>query len=323
MLVALASLTPLQARDAFATAATMHRGMNVLGYDPMWEDPAKARFQPKHFKAIHKAGFDFVRVVLQSFKHMDPANRLDPRWLAQLDRVIGWAHAAQLTVILDEHDFNVCAEDANVCRSKLEAFWTQIGARYSREPDTMLFELLNEPHGELNGTAWNELIADILPIIRRTNPDRTIIIGPSHWNSLNDLPLLDLPQADRNILVTFHYYEPFSFTHQGAPWTDQKGKSGIVWGSDGDRARLKADFDKVAAWSAQANRPVMLGEFGAYDKSGTPVPLRAAYDDAVARQAEAHRFPWAYWQFDSDFIAYDIDRNTWVKPVRDALIPRP
>ena len=43
------------------------------------------------------------------------------------------------------------------------------------------------------------------------------MVGPTSWNSLADLPLLRLP-ADANLLVTFHYYEPFQFTHQGATW---------------------------------------------------------------------------------------------------------
>lgn len=307
--------------DAAAVAAGMHRGVNILGYDPIWSDPAKARFQPRDFAVIRRGGFDFVRVVLQAFQHMDAHNQLDPQWLATLDTVVRDARKAGLKVIIDEHDFNVCSQDPVACRPKLAAFWQQIGARYAQQPDTVLFEILNEPHDDLNGAPWNALLKDMLAIIRQTNPRRAVIIGPTHWNSLNDLPLLSLPQDDRNIIVTFHYYEPFRFTHQGAPWSTEKETSGVTWGSEADRARLKQDFDTVAAWAKAHKRPVMLGEFGAYDKSGTPVAQRAAYDSAVAREAEAHGFSWAYWQFDSDFIVYDLDKDQWVQPIKDALIP--
>ena len=84
---------------------------------------------------------------------------------------------------------------------------------------------------------------------------------------------------------------------------------------------MRADFDEVAAWSAANRRPVLLGEFGAYDKSGTPMELRVAYTSAVRCEAERHRFGWAYWQFDSDFIVWDMKANGWVKPIKDALIP--
>jgi endoglucanase len=100
-----------------------------------------------------------------------------------------------------------------------------------------------------------------------------------------------------------------------------KGLHGIAWGSAEDKARLESDFDKAAAWSARTGRPVLLGEFGAYDRSGTPIQMRAAYTAAVARAAEARHMGWAYWQFDSDFIVWDMKADRWVQPIKDALIP--
>jgi endoglucanase len=140
---------------------------------------------------------------------------------------------------------------------------------------------------------------------------------------LRELPNLRLPENDRNILVTFHYYDPFHFTHQGATWAGEEVKilSGITWGSEADRAQIKADFDTVAAWAAASRRPILLGEFGAYDKTGTPEAMRAAYIEAVAREAERHGFGWAYWQYDGDFIVWDMARDAWVEPIKRALIP--
>ncbi|RYD22609.1 MAG: glycoside hydrolase family 5 protein [Lysobacteraceae bacterium] len=249
------------AGDAFATAARLHRGVNVLGYDPVWKDSARARFQPRHFATICKGGFDFIRLVLQAFDH----------------------RAA---------------------------------------PKSVLFELLNEPHGKLDADRWNALLAQILPVVRASNPQRTLVIGPTNWNSLSKLDSLKLPASDRNILVTFHYYEPFRFTHQGAPWTDNRDLHGIPL-TLADERRIGADLDTVAAWSKANKRPVLLGEFGAFDKSGTPMADRVRYTAIVRRDAEAHAFPWAYWQFDGDFIVYDIDHDTWVEPIRQALAGTP
>src|SRR5438094_10014590 len=81
------------------------RGVNVLGYDPYWTDASKRQFQWRHFREIRRAGFDFVRVNLQAFKHMDAQNRLDPAWLSKLDDVVREAQRAGLGVIVDEHDF--------------------------------------------------------------------------------------------------------------------------------------------------------------------------------------------------------------------------
>ncbi|MBV8971790.1 MAG: glycoside hydrolase family 5 protein [Sphingomonadaceae bacterium] len=308
------------AGDAWTTAATLHRGINVLGYDPLWTDPARARFQPRHFKVIRDGGFDFVRVVLFAFPHLDAGNRLDDRWLATLDGVVGGARAAGLSVILDEHDFDVCSADPETCRPKLLAVWKQLAARYRQEPASVLFEPLNEPHARLDAVHWNALLVELIAAIRATNPTRTLVIGPTGWNSLDQLSMLALPTDDRGILVTVHDYEPFRFTHQGASWADGGVKElhGIPF-TDADAARIGRDLDRVADWSKANGRPVLLGEFGAYDRSGTPLADRVRYTATVRRAAEARHLPWAYWQFDSDFVAYDMARDAWVEPIRQAL----
>jgi endoglucanase len=298
------------------------RGVNILGYDPIWDDPSRAHFQERHFAEIRQGGFDHVRVNLFAFKHMDADNRIDPKWLERLDWVVREARKAGLGVILDEHDFDACSKDVPMCRVKLPAFWRQVAPRYRDAPRSVAFELLNEPHADLNGEVWNGFFPELLAIVRETNPTRTVVIGPTSWNSLAHLPLLRLPEDDRNILVTFHYYEPFRFTHQGASWTDLKELRGIAWGSEADRVQLRADFAKVADWARANGRPILLGEFGAYDKSGTPPALRVAYTAAVAREAERNGFGWAYWQFDGDFIVWSMAENSWVRAIKDALIPR-
>ena len=299
-----------------------HRGVNVLGYDPYWNDGGKRRFEWRHFTEIHKAGFDFVRVNLQAFKHMDAKNRLEPQWLAKLDDVVREAQAAGLGVILDEHDFDICSQDVAACQTKLSAFWQQVAPRYASAPRNVAFELLNEPHDKLNREVWNGMLAQLLATVRQTNPDRIVVVGPTHWNGLADLPLLKLP-ADPNLLVTFHYYEPFQFTHQGATWAGDwvMHQHGVGWGSAKDRTALATDFDKVAAWSAANHRPILLGEFGAYDKSGTPLDLRVAYIGAARSEAEKRGFGWAYWQFEGDFVVWDMPSQRWIEPIRKALIP--
>jgi endoglucanase len=41
----------------------------------------------------------------------------------------------------------------------------------------------------------------------------------------------------------------------------------------------------------------------------------------VTRTAEERGWSWGYWQFDSDFILYDVKRDAWVEPILRALIP--
>ena len=49
------------------------RGVNIIGYDPIWRSRDQTRFQEKHFRLLKEAGFQSVRVNLHVFGHMDPA----------------------------------------------------------------------------------------------------------------------------------------------------------------------------------------------------------------------------------------------------------
>jgi endoglucanase len=305
--------------SAFDQVRQMQRGVNIVGYDPLWRDASRARFKPRHLELIRQGGFDSVRIVLQAFRHMDRDHQLPASWFATLDGLVQGALAQNLTVILDEHDFNYCGKDAAGCRPRLMAFWSQVSEHFKDAPNQVVFEILNEPNQAIDAT-WNALHAEALAIIRRTNPTRNVIIGPAFWNNVGWLDRLELPPDDRHIIVTVHYYLPMRFTHQGARWTPEYvNLSGVTWGTPQERRQLERDFDAVQAWSKRHDRPILLGEFGAYDKA--PLESRVAYTAAVARAAEKRGWAWAYWQFDSDFIVYDIDNDRWNEPIRSALIP--
>ena len=295
------------------------RGVNVLGYDPIWNDPAQARFQLRHMQAIRDGGFDHVRMNLQAFAHMDAKDQLSPAWMKQLDALVDAALKAGLQVIIDEHNFNECAQDIAPCRAKLLAFWHQVAPHLRAAPDGVLFEILNEPNGAADAV-WNDMLAENLAVIRESNPTRRVVVGPKFWNNFEQLDSLRLPDADRRLVVTFHYYAPMEFTHQGAYWTPQfKNLSGVTWGTAADRERLQRDFDRVKAWSDSHHRPILLGEFGALESAG--MAQRTGWISAVARAAEARGFGWCYWQFDSDFVVWDMKADGWVAPIHAALIP--
>jgi endoglucanase len=317
----LASLDPAHAAaSADDQAAHMHRGMNILDDDPMWRDPAASRFKPRHFTRLAQAGFDTVRLNLHPFKHLDAAGRPNAAWLATVDGLVKAGLAAGLTVIIDEHDDQSCAPDADGCLKTLRAVWGTLAPRYRGAPDRLLFEILNEPHGALTPAVWNTTLRNLLTLIRATNPERNVVIGPGDMNSTSELPSLDLPESDRHIIVTVHYYAPIRFTLQGARWVPSaKDLTDVAWGSDAEVASLVRDFDRVKAWSDAHRRPIFLGEFGVYEKA--PMDSRTRWIARVARVAEAHGFSWAYWQMDTDFAAYDFGRDAWIDPMLKALAP--
>jgi endoglucanase len=308
--------------DPAAQVQSMRRGVNIIGYDPLWRDFSKARFQERHFQRIHDAGFQTLRINLQAFSHMDADNRLSPTWFETLDWVVEKATANHLAAILDEHDYNLCGQNAAASKPKLMAFWEQVAEHYKDAPNTVLFEILNEPNTQLTAEVWNAWLKEALAIIRKTNPERNVIIGPASWNNIHYLDRLALPEDDRHIIVTIHYYLPMNFTHQGAKWNKSTADlHGIAWGTGEEKQKVVDDFAGVQEWSKAQKRPILLGEFGAYDRGGADMDSRVKYASHVARTAEANGWAWTYWQFDSDFIAYDMAKDDWVEPILKALIP--
>jgi endoglucanase len=307
--------------DSFTQNKLLGRGVNIIGYDPIWQSRAEARIQAKHFRLLREAGFDHVRINLHPFKHMDdgPDHAIAPAWLDTLDWAVSASLENGLMTILDMHEFGALGEDPHKDRAKFVALWRQLALRYKDAPDTVLFEVLNEPNKALTPALWNEYYKEPYALMRASNPTRTVIIGPAFWNGFDHLGELVLPEDDRNIIVTVHYYHPMPFTHQGAHWSDFRDLAGVQWlGTPEETGAIARDFAKVQEWSQQHARPIYLGEFGAYDRAD--MPSRARYTRAIARQAEALGWSWGYWQFDSDFILYDIPADKWVEPIRDALV---
>src|SRR5437764_10101202 len=196
--------------DPWDQISAMRRGVNIIGYDPLWKDFAAARFQERHFRRIHEAGLQTVRINLQAFRHMDAANRLSAAWFKTLDWAVKGALAQDLTVILDEHDFTACGNNAEACRPRLMAFWEQVADHYKDAPNRVLFEILNEPNSQVTPDIWNAWLNEALAIIRKTNPRRNVVIGPAAWNNIFFLDKMELPAADRHIVATVHYYLPMN-----------------------------------------------------------------------------------------------------------------
>jgi endoglucanase len=308
--------------DIYRQNERLGRGVNIIGYDPLWKSRSRARMQDKHFELIKEAGFDNVRIPLHPFRDagIDEKNEITETWFEALDWAVEQSLLNDLMTILDFHEFGTMGQDPMGNKERFLATWEQMSERYSEQPDEVIFEILNEPNKELTPELWNQFHSEALAIIREMNPTRTVIIGPGHWNNIGYLGQLELPENDRNIIATVHYYSPMEFTHQGARWSSQRDKIGVEWkATPEEQQAVIRDFQKAQTWAEEHDRPLFLGEFGAYDKAD--MGSRARYISFIIRQAEKMGWSWAYWQFDSDFILYDIPEDKWIEPLRDALVP--
>ena len=77
----------------------------------------------------------------------------------------------------------------------------------------------------------------------------------SSWNNINYLEQLELPEDDRNIIVTVHYYSPMEFTHQDASCAGNRDKIGVEWNATPEEKQaVIRDFGKAQVWSEKHDR---------------------------------------------------------------------
>jgi endoglucanase len=277
-----------------------------------------------YFERIKKAGFHSVRIPICWSAHAaaQAPYEIDAAFFKRIDWVVEQVLSRDLVAVINVHHFDDLYRDPDKHEARFLALWKQIAARYRDKPDRLFFEPLNEPNGKLTEERWNALVPKVLEVVRATNPERIAIVGPGHWNALSSLDKLKLPEKDRRLIVTFHYYSPYEFTHQGAEWArDSQKWKGTTWtGTAKETEALAKDFAKAAAWAKKNERPLFLGEFGAYKVAD--MDSRARWTRAVAREAEKQGFSWAYWEFGAGFGAYDPAAKAWREPLREALLDK-
>jgi endoglucanase len=217
----------------------------------------------------------------------------------------------------DPLDAGESAVAGGVVDVRFVMLWDQIATYFQGRGPRLVFELYNEPHGRMNGEPWNVLAARALKVVRKSNPDRIVVIGPTSWNSAGDLRLLKMPN-DANLIATVHNYNPFKFTHQGAEWVTPVMPTGVTCCSAAQEAEMTAPLDVANAWSTATRYPVFVGEFGAYSKADST--SRFDFDRKMRQAMESRGMSWDYWEFASGFGVYDPTTLTFRQGLLDSLL---
>ncbi|MFN8441540.1 MAG: glycoside hydrolase family 5 protein [Caldilineaceae bacterium] len=318
-----AKQAPIPTADIFAVNQQLGRGVNLGNAleSPNYEGEWGLRLIESYFTLIADAGFDHVRVPIRWSTHAeaDAPFQIDKTFFERIDWVIAQAKANRLFVVINMHHYEEMMSDPIGHTERFLALWRQIAERYKDEPASVIFELLNEPNGTLNANEWNKILPQAIAAVRESNPTRAIIVGPVQWNSIGYLYTLQLPK-DPNLIVTFHYYEPFQFTHQGAEWVNGANAwMGITWsGSEAEQAAIISAFDTAAKWAAKNKRPLYMGEFGAYSKAD--MASRARWTAFLAKSAQERNISFSYWEFGAGFGVYDRTANRWNEELLQALL---
>jgi len=274
-----------------------------------------------HFNAIRSAGFNAVRIPVRFSAHTGsaPDFLINNEFFQMVDKAITWGLKQHDIVILDLHHFEEIKQNPQHELDRFYAIWGQIAERYQNAPPELYFELLNEPSMNLDSDTWNQMINTSVGIIRKSNPNRKIIVGGINYYHVKSLDLLTLP-SDNNLIATFHYYEPFHFTHQGASWVEGAHHwRGSTWqGTQSEKDEIRAALDFAVDWSNMNQIPVIMGEFGVIKEAD--ITHREKWTSFMVQEAAKRGINWFYWELCSGFGVYDCENGVWDEILLNALL---
>ena len=320
--------------------ARLARGINlshwyaqsVAGhYRPEYVDRWATRDDVERIRAL---GFTYVRLPFDpELLRPDAAQpaRLDPVFLARLDAAIALALGADLAVMVDVHpttSFTDKLRDDAAFAGGFAEFWRALAAHLSAtDPERVFLEAVNEPVFH-DAKRWWAVQRTFLDAMRVGAPRHTLVATSDLWGRIDTLVPME-PYADRNVVYSFHCYDPFNFTHQGASWVGEPTKSlrrvpypitlavagqvvphqenetnqGAVWQLGHERwnyPKLRSVVGRAAAWGREHGVAVACTEFGARRDDVLP-EHRLTYLRDFRSACEAHKIPWAMWDYAGGF----------------------
>jgi len=342
-LIALCALSlPAAAQDratAFARVQHLRHGINAS----MWFAQSANRYTADHLSGytddadialMAKIGFDSVRlsidpVPLESYPRN--AEGFSADFIKRLDHAVDTMLTDGLAVQIDIHpeeSFKQPFRAGNESVDRLTALWRRLAAHYAgRDPERVFFEVMNEPEVS-DPYRWAGMQARLAAAIREAAPKNTIIVAGPNFSSIEDLLTLE-PLSDPNVIYNFHFYDPHTFTHQGAGWglswwsythgiaypvTEEARPEQLAqvpdpaaryelehyWLDRWDGRRIRLMIDAAAAWGKGNNVPLLCNEFGAYRKVTDPVSRMNWLRD-VRTALEADGIGWTMWDYRGDF----------------------
>ncbi len=344
-----------QAQESRAEKFVVSKGTNIAH----WLSQSKRRgierenfFTEHDIKTIAEMGFDHIRLPIDEEQLWDESGQRHDDAFALLESCIKWSIAAKLRVIVDlhilrSHHFNEAVKPLWTDPSEQEKFfdlWRDLSKTLKQFPNHMVaYELMNEAVADEH-EEWNTLLASAFKAIRAFEPERTIVIGSNRWQSASTFDALKVPPNDPNILLSFHFYEPFLLSHYSASWTGIKDYKGpvhypgvILTNSEfgGLLVEQKSivekwvdrEFNKAALlemWQQPINKakqlglPLYCGEFGIVEEAPEKDRLQW-YEDMIALFSETG-IGYANWNFRSDnfgLVDGDVRREELISIVSE------
>jgi endoglucanase len=330
----------LAGKMEFAVAQTpFNHGVNLTG----WLQTSGTRqiqfskYTKKDFQNIKSLGCDVIRLPINLFYMTSgsPDYTVDPLFFQFLDQVVNWAEELQLYLIIDNHTSDDLASKNPNLQTVLTKVWSQMATHYKDRSTYILYEILNEPNGSITTAAWGGIQQAAINSIRAVDGKHTIVVGGASYNSYTELSSLPV-YTDTNLLYTFHFYDPFVFTHQGATWPvpSMGSLAGVpfpynaatmpsvpadlvgTWVAgglsnyinDGTVAKVRSLIDIAVAFKTARNVNLFCGEFGVYNLN-SPDNDRTYWYGQVRSYLESKGIAWTTWDYQGGFGLFKKGSN--------------
>lgn len=305
--------------------------------DGGWGNP----IEDGDFKIVKEAGFNSVRIPVRWQHNSNPiTHEVNPERLAGVVEDVALAINEGLVVIVDFHWYqelmdagnNFIADPVNKAAAyeaekiHFYSIWNQVATALNVFPDSMIvLEILNEPTFK-NADVLNDVMLGAYSVIRNAAPGKTIMFESNSAAKFGLLNQLKLPQ-DGNIIFSGHYYEPYTFTHEGHGYSC-KGDETYSPTISSDMAKYVATAQSLYPDVNGGYIPMNMGEFGVAAGSrsncGSEGPsdrLYALWSKKAVETAEKYGLSWTYWGFTKvgGFEAYDRSENAWYPGILEAL----
>ena len=323
----------------------IHHGTNIshwLSQSDARGAARRARFTRDDCRRLAGFGLDHLRLPVDEEQLWDEGNRpVEEAW-DLLQQALDWMAEDGLRAVVDLHilrchyfnsgtDSPLFSDPA--CCERFCQCWREFSARLGARPNGLVaYELLNEAVAA-NPEDWNRVSRAAYDAVRGLEPDRTIVLGSNHWDSVYEFANLDVPAGDPNMLLTFHYYHPMCLTHYHAHWArgleeyegpvqypgmsvpqdvfdglPAKIQKGV--GSHNRyacREQIEADWMWPLAIAKRTGLPLYCGEFGVH-RAAPDAPAIAWYRD-MRDLFDTHGIAWANWDFRGAFASVDAQGN--------------
>src|SRR5260221_11396729 len=323
-----------------ARLARLARGGDITRWFWAVGDVTPQQPLPVHFatymgdgdlELIHRLGFRCVRLSIEPtllFQKATPT-AVDTATLGYIDTAVKRLMAHDLAVIVDMHDDHPekpFEHDPDYAAG-LALFWQVLARHFSGwNPEMVFLEALNEPVYQLDPRQWLPAQQHLLSVMRAAAPRQTLIATGPLWSSVDGLRM-GKPVAVLNMVYTFHFYEPATFTHEGAErWVngldrymtnlpypsgtrqctpavarftnaDVRASALAYCRANWNSAKVDGLIARAAQWSRTNRVPIMAGEFGVYCKHAPP-PHRLRWFCDVRLALQRHGIGWTLWGYD-------------------------